>query len=177
MQFAKRLGGLSWSVLALVVALGSSGCAGPRFNVTVSLDESWAASGRVPSVEVDLVGAGDADAPGLESKDLREYFREGDDLRGRSPRKTFSFSRSDVESKTLTSSDGVWAAWDQRSSNTLFILANWPRIDESSPGTADPRRLIVPLDKAYWGTGNLEVVLFETGPRMKTVAPTTVPAR
>ncbi|MEM7754207.1 MAG: hypothetical protein AAF297_01070 [Planctomycetota bacterium] len=168
---------LGSSVLAAAFAAVLTGCGGPRFNVTVSLSDEWVATGRVPSVEVDMVGAGAADTPALEGKDLREYFRAGDDLRAGSPRQTFTFSRSDVGPKTLSTSDGVWAAWDQRAAETLFILANWPRIDESLPGTSDPRRLMLPMDPAYWGTNEIEVVLFETGLRVMTIPQSTVPAQ
>ena len=140
---------LGSSGLAAAFAAVLTGCGGPRFNVTVSLSDEWAATGRVPSVEVDMVGAGAADTPALEGKDLREYFRAGDELR----------------------------AGRQRAAETLFILANWPQIDESLPGTSDPRRLMLPMDPAYWGTNEIEVVLFETGLRVMTIPQSTVPAQ
>lgn len=158
-----RRGGIGLVRLVVSVVVGSAfaavlaGCGGPRFNVQVKVNEQWAATGRVPTLEVDLVGANPSDAAILSRKDLLEYFAAGDDIRSTYPKKTLTFTKSDPEPKTLEKSDPVWQAWDQKQVDQLFVLVNLPGIAGSLPGDADPRRLILPLDTTRWASTDLEV--------------------
>jgi len=151
------------ALVAGVLAMGLGGCGGPSYTVRVGLEEAWVSSGRVPTLEVDLVGASASEVALLNQKDLREYFQAGDPMRTGYPKKTFSFTQSNTEDNVLERSDPVWKAWNEKKAEQMFVLVNLPGIPQTSPGDLDPRRLVLPLDRARWSTNEIEIEVRRSG--------------
>lgn len=156
--------------LALVVA-GLGGCASapqPRaYNVQVTLDGALAGT----SVQVDLVGANEvADLPKWQSYSVTEYWQPENAFRRDARKATLQFGRGKPATYVFAENDPHWAEWLRTGALHLVIMADLPGAVTDQMGNADPRRLILPLDRAAWGrkTGTLEVLVQESGLRLLT---------
>lgn len=149
---ARKLGRVTILALAVGVALGTIGC-GPRagrYNVTVSLAPSL----RGSSLDVDLVGVGEANLADWSGKDLREYFSGNDAFRTsqQDMRYTMEFNPSSAGAKTLARQDPIWKTWQNVGYDSLYILAD-------VPGT--PQRLVLPMFTDRWSGSTIKVEVRE----------------
>lgn len=155
-------------LLAVSVALGGSalvGCASSdrtgRYEIVVALGAGMAdpESGRVPSVEVDVVGVGPTQEARWREYRMSQYFGGGDTLRQSAPKATLPFTTDNPGAKTVERDDPVWDQWEQAGATRLFVLVNLPGFGESDDlsGEADGRRLILPLERARWAGRRIEI--------------------
>jgi len=162
--------------MALLMLIGG-GCGAKPYSVVVRLDEqSWirAFGDTIPSLEVDLVGVNESEKPTWESYPVSSYFSPNDPVRRDADRKTFTFTSSDRNDKTLESKDPIWKKqWvgqQGKGAKWLFVIANLPGSDAAARGSQDPRLLVLPLqrDKWPWRTKVIEIDVQSSMIRCKT---------
>lgn len=147
------------------------GCAsGPQpqaYSVTLTLDPALAGT----SVQVDLVGANElTDLPKWQSYSVTEYWQPGNPFRRDARKYTVQFSRDQPNTQMLLVGDSIWREWLNTGALHLVIMADLPGAVTDQMGNADPRRLILPLDKAVWDSkvGTLQVLVQESGLKLLT---------
>lgn len=157
--------------LVLAAIVGLSGCAtAPKpsaYEVAVTVDPSLAGA----SLQVDLVGANElSDLPKWQTYSVTEYWQPGNAFRRDANKVTLAFGRGRPETQVLASTDPRWAEWLRTGALHLVIVADLPGPVSDQTGNADPRRLILPLDRAVWGskTSRIEVIVQESGLRLVT---------
>jgi len=159
-------------VLGLVfLAFSLGGCASapaPRaYGVKVTLDSTLAGT----SVQIDLVGVNElADLPKWQSYSVTDYWQPNNAFRRDARKYTMQFGRDKDSTQTMLSIDAHWAEWLRTGALQLVIVADLPGAQTDQAGNADPRRLILPLDKAAWGgkVDTLEILVQESGLRLMT---------
>jgi hypothetical protein len=159
---------------ALGIVLGAAmlgGCAStpePRaYNIQVTLDNALAGT----SVQVDLIGANEvADLPKWQNYSVTEYWQPDNAFRRDARKATLQFGRGKPATQVLAENDPHWGEWLRTGALDLVIIADLPGAVTDQVGNADPRRLILPLDRAAWGkkVGTLEVLVQESGLRLMT---------
>ncbi len=154
-----------------LLALLLGGCAStpaPRaYGIKVSLDGSLIGT----SVQVDLVGVNElADLPKWQSYSVTDYWQPNNPFRRDARKYTMQFSRDKPNTKILLPIDSHWAEWLQTGASQLVIVADLPGALTDQMGNADPRRLIIPLDKAAWARDveTIEILVQESGLRLMT---------
>ena len=158
------------SGLALLSLLlgGCTTAPAPRaYNVKVTLDGSLADT----SVQVDLVGANElADLPKWQSYSVTDYWQPNNAFRRDAQKATMQFGRGKPNAQVLLDSDPHWAEWLRTGALNLVIVADLPGAVTDQMGNADPRRLILPLDRAAWGrkVDTIEILIQESGLRLMT---------
>lgn len=162
---------LGAAVLGLVgVVLG--GCGGGasmgKYNVTVSVDQAWRDTGRIDSIEVDVVGVNQAQMARWSSYPVSSYFSSGDQLRADANKAVMRFWTEDSAPKTLSRSDDKWDQWLGDGATHLFVVADLLGVRDDLPGDADPRRLILPLSKDRWKGRSIEIEIQRSGLVLKT---------
>lgn len=118
-----------------------------QWDLVIAPDASLNDGGRLPQVEVDVVGVKPAELDNWRSKSIDEYFSGNDQFRANSREyaRTLTFSASDSAPKTISIKDPLWATWKARGTMNLVVLASARTI---KPGSGiDGRRLVIPLDK------------------------------
>ena len=150
---------------ALALFLGSgcnSSTVKPRaFEVQLSIDKSL----ETTSLQVDLIGANTlADLPKWSAYSVTDYWQP-DNLQRRDAAKfTYQFGRGLRTTVTISRDDPRWQPWLKSGVAHLVILADLPGGATDQMGNADPRRLIIPLDKKLWKRkAPLEIVIQEGG--------------
>lgn len=156
--------------LGAVAVLG--GCGGSarmgKYNVTVSVDQAWRSTGRIDSIEVDVVGINPALAARWSGKAVSEYFAaSGDQLRKDATNHIMRFSTEDSGAKTLSRTDDKWDEWLGDGATQLFVIADILGHDDQ-PGDADARRLILPLGTDRWKGRSIEIEIQRSGLVLKT---------
>jgi hypothetical protein len=140
----------------------------PRaYNVKVTLDGPLADT----SVQVDLVGANElADLPKWQSYSVTDYWQPNNAFRRDARKSTMQFGRGKPNTQTLLGSDPHWEEWLRTGALDLVIVADLPGAVTDQMGNADPRRLILPLDRAVWGRNvdTIEILIQESGLRLLT---------
>jgi len=170
MKSASRFVIFSWLAAALV-ALLLAGCATvPKpspYNIQIKLDPALAGT----SLQVDLIGANEtSDLPKWQSYSVSEYWQPGNAFRRDARKVTIAFGRGQPTTHTLASTDKQWAEWLRTGALHLVVIADLPGTVSDQVGNADPRRLILPLDRAAWGSkvNTIEIVVQESGLRLMT---------
>jgi len=168
MKFLRRLCLVIVPGLLLVLLAGCQTTPSPRaYAVNVTLDGPLAGS----SVQVDLVGANElADLPKWQSYSVTNYWQPDNSFRRDARKFTMQFSRDKPTTQLLAANDPHWAEWLRTGGLYLVIVADLPGAVTDQAGNADPRRLILPLDKAAWGrsTETIEILVQESGLRLMT---------
>ncbi len=154
-----------------LLSLLLGGCAStptPRaYNIQVTLDGPLAGT----SVQIDLVGANElADLPKWQSYSVTEYWQPNNAFRRDALKSTMQFGRGKPNTQMLLASDPHWADWLRTGALHLVIVADLPGAVTDQMGNADPRRLILPLDRAAWGrkVETIEILVQESGLRLMT---------
>jgi hypothetical protein len=155
-------------VLSLALLAGCATAPKPSaYEIVVTLDPSLQGA----SLQVDLVGANElSDLPKWQNYSVTEYWQPGNAFRRDANNVTLAFGRGQPMTQSLASTDPRWTEWLRTGALHLVILADLPGAMSDQMGNADPRRLILPLDRAAWGskTNRIEVVVQESGIRLVT---------
>lgn len=156
---------------SLLVSLVLGGCASaphPKaYNVRVTLDGPLIGT----SVQVDLVGVNElADLPKWQSYSVTQYWQPDNPFRRDARKYAMQFSRGTPNTQVLLSTDPRWTEWLNTGASQLVIVADLPGAMTDQMGNADPRRLILPLDRGAWGgkVDTLEILVQESGLRLLT---------
>lgn len=164
---AQRLCGLAaLFVLGLLAGCNSAPVA-RNFNVRVEIDAALAAS----SVQLDLVGANAvSDLPKWQTYSVSDYWQPGDPMRRDSEKAVLRFGPGRPTVQTFSGGDPIWNRWLGTGALYLVVLVDLPGIAADRDGNADPRRLILPLNKAEWTRGieTIELRVQESGIRLLT---------
>lgn len=72
--------------------------------------------------------------------------------------------------QVLSAADPVWQRWFTTGAAHLVVMADLMGVPTDHEGSADPRRLILPLDAREWprGVQTIELRVQETGIRLLT---------
>jgi len=172
MTTATRIAKIGVLAAAMVLAFGTVGCATTaklgRYDLVVTPDATLrdSGTGRLPPVEVDLVGVGAADAAQWQSYGADQYF-SGEDARRKgaaSYAKTLTFNADNQGPQTIKATDPIWKLWQQRGVTTLFVFAS-SRTMKTTPGGPEIRRKEIPLTTDKWesGTRRIDIVVKSSG--------------
>ena len=149
-------------ILSLWV-LGLAGCGckpGPdRHPVVVKL-EGFEDS---PAIDVHIIAKNKSESPRWENYSMGSYWRPGDPVRegtGDDQRYVMHFGPGKPTTQSFSPKDTpkdwerLWKKWESQRATKLFILAFLPgdpaRPFEDRPGSLDPRRRVLPLDRCRW---------------------------
>jgi hypothetical protein len=161
------------SVAAVVMAMlavvaGCNSCPNVKpHDVTVKLDPGLAdPQGKMPSVQIDIVGVNEAERQRWVDKSVDEYWRSGDPLRS-TPDKAVMTFRPDELSKTLAASDPLWSKWIGKGATDMVIMGYIPGVIGS--GATDSRRLVLPMDRCKWADDQpIQVLVGRNGLNLMT---------
>lgn len=148
---------------AIGVGCGSSGMG--RYDVNVALDPAVATAQSVPTIAVNIFGANSVEEARWASESMTNYWMPGGQLRQEfaGQIKEFNFGPGATQAQTLSRNDPIWETWQKHGAQTLFIVANLPGGHEDKPGAADSRRLILPLAKDRWQSGQAIQITVQRG--------------
>jgi hypothetical protein len=169
---------LSMLVLCAAAMTSAVGCSNPNpvaRDVTVSLDPSLRdADGKLRSVQVDMIAVPQTELNNWTSVPVDTYWTPASGgLYNSADKKTLTFSfQENATSKTVHAKDPVWDKWIARSPSHLVVIARGAGSSGGGggAGSADPRRLVIPLDPNKWERPGspLEVDASTAGLRLKT---------
>ena len=161
-----------------VVALGLMAmaltCCGPRmgkYDVRVGMDPALVSQvGGAPSVTLNLVGVNEAGLAEWNAKNMQDYWMPADPTRRDAQAYAYvmQFGPGQSETKVLKKDDPIWQKWQADSATHLFVLADLPGSHESRPGSADSRRLVLPLDTRRWSGEQIDIEVQQSTMRLKT---------
>lgn len=123
------------------------------------------------SLQVDVIGANAvADLPKWDAYSITEYWQPGNVTRRDADKISLVFGRGKPNAQSVSSTDPKWNAWIKRGALYVVVIVDLPGISGDKQGNADPRRLILPLDKAQWASGTkaIDVLIQESGIRLLT---------
>lgn len=153
------------AVLGLFAACASTPTPS-RYTVNFTLDKTLEGT----SLQIDIIGANAvADLPKWEAYSITEYWQPGNTTRRDADKATLEFGRGKPIVQTFASTDPKWNEWLRTGALYMVVIADLPGIAADKQGNADPRRLILPLDKAEWARGNkgaIDVLVQESGLRL-----------
>ncbi len=149
-------------LLTLFLLVLATGCKSQ--SLTVSLDPQIEKTAYVP---VHLVGVSEANRKQWETMDMAVYFKnvdKKDEALNAAVQRTVNLD-SKTPSVTISGDDPIWTQWKDSGASYIFVLANWPRNQmlQSKPGSADPRRRILFLDRSAYDADKIDVVVREHG--------------
>jgi len=132
-------------LLALVLAVGAVGCGKTgRYNIRVTIAPEL----RDVSEEVHIVGVNDTDLARWNDRSMTQYWLnvgpEQDDVY------RMVFGRGFASTNILSAEDEIWSRWKSLGARHLFILSLYPMGAKDDTGSADPRRLYLPMEKKRW---------------------------
>lgn len=153
-------------VFALFALIAGSGCNSTRvkpraFEVILTIDKPLVGT----SLQVDLIGANSlADLPKWTTYSVTEYWQPDNPLRRDDAHLCAQFGRGLPTKVTVSREHPHWQAWIKSGVAHLVIMADLPGVSNDQIGNADPRRLIIPLDKKLWSRkAPLEILIQEGG--------------
>lgn len=144
-----RLGVLSF-VLMFTLGCNHTPTMG-KYTYRVTLDSALRDknTNMMPSIEVDFVGVNESEIARWQSQDIDDYFTPGNLRRENADRYTMPFTNDQSSARTLSAGSDIWKSW--AGAKNMFIFASIPL--RNSNYDVDPRRLVLPLDRARWGRG------------------------
>lgn len=133
------------------VAMVAGGCTEAPFHVSVKLDESDPGLkdkiGAVQSIEVNVIAVNDVEFKRWEEMSMNAYWEPDNAVRKSAKKFVMTFGQDHPSRQVLTRQDPIWKNWlDERKATKVLVLAYIPWLRADKPGTADPRRIILPLD-------------------------------
>lgn len=153
-------------VACLMLVAGGCGGKGLKMaDIVVTPDNSLRDSGgRLPQVEVSLVGVGASDTSQWSGYKVDDFFSGSDRMRNdaRGYTKTLTFSNDRPGAQTIKSSDPIFKEWKKRGVTGLVIFANSRNLMAASAG-ADARRKEIPLTTDRWKTDRIDIVIKSSG--------------
>jgi len=137
------------------LAFLAGGCAPGPFNVEVSLDEKDTGlrdkTGTVKTIEVNLIAINDSELERWEQMSVNSFWEVNSPIRASAKKYVMTFGQERPSKQTLLETDAIWKKWiDERGARYLVVLGYLPWIQNDQPGAADPRRLILPLERGKW---------------------------
>lgn len=142
-----------------VMALGmvAAGCScTPEMearDVSVTVNDSLRdSSGKLKSVQVDIIAVNPGEVERWKQEALDVYWRPGgSNLALAQDKVVMKFdAMENVPAKKLSAKDGCWTGWKAKNAMDLVIVANIPGYKGVSAGMADSRRLVLTLDRCRW---------------------------
>jgi hypothetical protein len=165
--------GLLVAGLCLLVFGCASTPKAKSYTIKIELDQALAGS----SIQVDLIGANAvSDLPKWQSYSVSEYWQPGNAMRRNADKVVVAFGQGKNNIQFFDTKNPAWARWIAAGAMHLVVMVDLPGVGEDLAGSADPRRLILPLDAGQW-PGNVttvELLVQESGVRLLTP---TKPAR
>lgn len=142
------------AIATIVLAFLAGGCAPGPFNVEVSLAEKDAKlrdeTGTLRSIEIDLVGVNESELERWKQMPISNFWKTDSPIRLGSRRFVMAFGQGRSPKQALLKADAIWKTWiEERGAKYLVVLAYLPSIQDQ-PGEADPRRIILPLERGKW---------------------------
>ncbi len=168
MQFTKVLVILG-AAFALAVSTGCSCKPGSRkFNVQSTATPDILGGGVI---EVDAIAVSGVELPQWQAQAMDDYassiLRRSANDSGRL--KTLYLS-ADSPKGEIPMSEDIWNKWIAEGGQHLVLLTPALRVPGASgSGPADPRRLVLPLNRCRWDTGTLQIEVSRNGLRALTV--------
>lgn len=136
------------------------------YAVRVTLDKPLVGS----SVQVDLVGVNQTDLPKWQNYSVTQYWQPDNPFRRDAQKYAMQFSINTANTQVLLNNDPHWSGWLSTGASQLVIIADLPGVITDQTGNADPRRLILPLDRAAWpkNVNTIDILVQESGLRLMT---------
>lgn len=109
-----------------------------------------------PSMEIDIVGASDAEKAALGQLSVEDYFSPSKPFRNNFEHYTVKFSNQDTERKILSRKDPIFKSFQKRGVKELYLFVNLPPVQESKEAkdsqekkeeVKDLRKIVVPVKK------------------------------
>jgi hypothetical protein len=163
---------LPWrAVLTSLACVVLAGCvtrppATRPFNISVTVDAVLAAS----SLQIDLIGVNASDLPKWRSLSVSEYWQPGDPKRRDAEKAVLDFRQGKKLVQVFPAIDPLWNRWFATGAEHLVVLVNLTGLVTDREGDADPRRLILPLEKRAWNSAatTIELRVQESSIRLLT---------
>jgi hypothetical protein len=158
---------VSAGLVGLLLAGCSSAPEPHNYDLRIELDPSLAGS----SIQMDLIGANAvSDLPKWQSYSVTEYWQPGNVMRHDADKAVVQFGQGKPNVQVFASTDPAWNRWLTTGALYLVVLVDLPGISSDREGNADPRRLILPLDRAEWpgGVNTIALKVQESGIRLLT---------
>jgi len=159
-------------VAAMAAVLTLVGCGGAkrlgRYDLVVTADPSLrdGGTGRLPLVEVDLIGVAESDLGNWGAQGVDQHFSGENAVRNdaKSYTHTVTFSQDDAGAKVLKAGDPIWQTWQKRGVTHLYVFGS-ARTFRNTPGGPDRRKMSIPLTTDKWesGTRQIDIVLKGSG--------------
>ena len=109
-----------------------------------------------PSMEIDIVGASDAEKAALKQLSIEDYFSPSKPFRNNFEHYTVKFSNQDTERKVLSRKDSIFKSFQKMGVKELYLFVNLPPVQESKEAkdskekkeeAKDLRKIVVPVKK------------------------------
>lgn len=124
------------------------------FNYKVEMAPSMKlSSGIYPTFEIDFVGLTPTEKPRMEAYSVDEYFTPDNPFRNNAEKFTMRFSNAWQGPFTLEKGNPIWDKWFKRGVTEVVAISNLPGVWKAKGGTADGRKLSLPIDKDRWPDG------------------------
>lgn len=139
---------LACAGVLMTVAVALQGCGGiGQYNVAVRRSDSL----EPKNIRFDIIGLNPSEIQRLSEYPVDTYWKNDDSVRSRASRTSMQFPAGSKDSTlTLPKTDAKWGEWKDRGVTHLLVVADVPDIRPTPGSTADPRRVLIPLDKARW---------------------------
>lgn len=167
---------LRWAVFAALAAMLGLGVGCEqrlrmgKYDLSVAPDASLrdSVTGRMPQVEVDLIGIKDDETGAWNGYSVDKYFSGDDEQRRNASGYTRSlvFGNGNEAIMTVPASDPIWATWEKRGVTRLLIMANSRTM--RSGGGVEVRRRDIPLTTDKWDVKQIDIVVKSTGVEVPT---------
>lgn len=125
-----------------------------------------------PSMEIDIVGAPDAEKATLGQLSVEDYFSPGKPFRNNFEHHTIKFSNQDTEKKVLSRKDPIFKSFQKRGVKELYLFVNLPPVQESEQPKDDKekkeevkdlRKIVVPVKKGRLVDANKYFIITPMG--------------
>ncbi len=125
-----------------------------------------------PSMEIDVVGASDAEKATLGQLSVEDYFSPGKPFRNNFEHYTIKFSNQDTEKKVLSRKDPIFKNFQKKGVKELYLFVNLPPVQESKQSKEDKekkeeikdlRKIVVPVKKGRLVDSNKYFIITPMG--------------
>ena len=125
-----------------------------------------------PSMEIDIVGASDAEKATLGQLSVEDYFSPSKPFRNNLEHYTIKFSNQDTEKKVLSRKDPIFKNFQKRGVKELYLFVNLPPVQESGQAKDDKekkeevkdlRKIVVPVKKGRLVDSNRYFIITPMG--------------
>lgn len=125
-----------------------------------------------PSMEIDIVGASDAEKAALGQLSVEDYFSPSKPFRNNFEHYTVKFSNQDTERKVLSRKDSIFKSFQKRGVKELYLFVNLPPVQESKEAkdskekkeeAKDLRKIVVPVKKGRLVDSNKYFIITPMG--------------